>query len=41
MKKALFITLLLSFAVFNFTNAQDREMPDLPVLKITKFSDYQ
>ena len=41
MKNVLLFTLLLSFAAINFADAQDREMPELPVLKITKFSDYQ
>lgn len=41
MKKVLFFTLMLGLVTINFANAQDREMPELPVLKITKFSDYQ
>ncbi len=41
MKKGIFFTLLLSLIALSSVTAQDLKMPELPVLKITKFSDYQ
>ena len=41
MKKGIFFTLLVGLVTVSSVTAQDREMPELPVLKITKFSDYQ
>ena len=41
MKKGIFFTLLLSLITLSSVSAQDKETTESPVLKITKFSDYQ
>jgi len=41
MKRGIFVTILIGILSFGLLNAQDKTMPELPVLKITKFSDYQ
>jgi protein-disulfide isomerase len=41
MKRGIFLTLLFGILSIGLTQAQESEMPEVPVLKITKFSDYQ
>ncbi len=41
MKRGLFLTLVFGLLITAGTFAQDVKMPDLPTLKIVKFSDYQ